>query len=370
MPSRLYPRMPENAVRSQSQQLDGERLGLQILDELPAPVFLANQSRQILFANRAMCALLKAEPERIIGMRPGEVLACENSTQVEEGCGCSEKCAACGALRSILEALQGHAQSDECRMIRNGSAGLEAFDLRISARPVSDAGIPLVLVHVADISDEKRRNNLETIFFHDVLNVAGSIRGFADILLAYDLKNPREVLLQLQEAAQQMIDEVEAQRLLARAENGDLNPVREPLESWQLLERVVKMLRGHEVASGRTVTIADESCREIFLSDQTLLVRSLVNLGKNALEASDEGETVTLKAKRHGGGICFEVHNRAVMTPEVQQQVFQRSFSTRGSGRGVGTYSVRLLVERYLAGQVTFVSDNASGTRFTISLPA
>lgn len=33
-----------------------------------------------------------------------------------------------------------------------------------------------------------------------------------------------------------------------------------------------------------------------------------------------------------------------------QLQIFQRSFSTKGKGRGLGTYSIKLLTERYLKG--------------------
>jgi signal transduction histidine kinase len=58
------------------------------------------------------------------------------------------------------------------------------------------------------------------------------------------------------------------------------------------------------------------------------------------------------------------------MPPDVRHQLFQRSFSTKGSGRGLGTYSVRLLTERYLDGTVTFTSDEATGTRFDIRIPA
>ena len=43
-------------------------------------------------------------------------------------------------------------------------------------------------------------------------------------------------------------------------------------------------------------------------------------------------------------GLTFSVHNAAVMPPEVQMQVFQRSFSTKSeAGRGIGTHSMKLL---------------------------
>ena len=69
------------------------------------------------------------------------------------------------------------------------------------------------------------------------------------------------------------------------------------------------------------------------------------------------------------GTPVFSVHNETVMSEAVQAQVFQRSFSTKGaSGRGVGTYSVRMLTERYLGGEVAFSSSADEGTRFVVRL--
>jgi sensor histidine kinase regulating citrate/malate metabolism len=51
-------------------------------------------------------------------------------------------------------------------------------------------------------------------------------------------------------------------------------------------------------------------------------------------------------------------------------QLFQRSFSTKAAtGRGVGTYSMRLLGEQYLGGRVEFTSREPDGTTFTLILP-
>jgi sensor histidine kinase regulating citrate/malate metabolism len=49
--------------------------------------------------------------------------------------------------------------------------------------------------------------------------------------------------------------------------------------------------------------------------------------------------------------------------------IFQRSFSTKGFGRGLGTYSIRLLTERYLKGSVSFTSSALSGTIFRVRYP-
>lgn len=57
------------------------------------------------------------------------------------------------------------------------------------------------------------------------------------------------------------------------------------------------------------------------------------------------------------------------MPDEVKLQIFQRSFSTKGRGRGIGTYSIKLFTEKYLEGKVSFTSKEGEGTVFTVELP-
>jgi sensor histidine kinase regulating citrate/malate metabolism len=90
---------------------------------------------------------------------------------------------------------------------------------------------------------------------------------------------------------------------------------------------------------------------------------------KNALEAVGEGETVTMGCKASSRGLKFWVHNAGYITPDVQSQIFKWSFSTKGKNRGLGTYGMRLLSERYLRGQVSFTSTPEGGTTFTVRLP-
>lgn len=95
----------------------------------------------------------------------------------------------------------------------------------------------------------------------------------------------------------------------------------------------------------------------------------MLNLLKNALEASTTGETIDIGCSLSNQTIVFWVKNSGAMTESVKSQLFQRSFSTKGSGRGVGTYSVKLLTERYLGGKVDFQSSIQEGTIFYIYLP-
>jgi signal transduction histidine kinase len=91
----------------------------------------------------------------------------------------------------------------------------------------------------------------------------------------------------------------------------------------------------------------------------------------NGLEAAPAGGAVRVWSEPAGdGGARFHVQSPAVMPPEVQARVFQRSFSTKAAaGRGLGTYGMKLLGERLLGGEVSFVSREDVGTIFTVALP-
>ena len=106
------------------------------------------------------------------------------------------------------------------------------------------------------------------------------------------------------------------------------------------------------------------------VSDRTLVNRVLGNMVKNALEAIEPGQRVLLGCTGSTDAVEFWVQNPGIMPREVQLQVFQRSFSTKGRGRGLGTYSIKLLTEHYLNGKAWFTTSIDEGTTFVIRLPA
>ena len=73
-------------------------------------------------------------------------------------------------------------------------------------------------------------------------------------------------------------------------------------------------------------------------------------------------------AEDTGDTVKFWVKNDKVIPIYVQAQLFQRSFSTKDSSRGIGTYSVKLLTENYLKGKVSFVSNETDKTVFSVEL--
>ena len=103
-------------------------------------------------------------------------------------------------------------------------------------------------------------------------------------------------------------------------------------------------------------------------TDPELLSRVVLNMAVNAVEASAPGETVSLSAVLEEQAIRFQVHNQGEIPEAYRSRIFQRSFSTKGStGRGLGTYAMKLFGESVLGGQVGF-ETSAEGTTFWIRL--
>jgi signal transduction histidine kinase len=114
---------------------------------------------------------------------------------------------------------------------------------------------------------------------------------------------------------------------------------------------------------------ADGSAWPTIRVDAVLLRRILVNMVKNAVEASGRGDDIRIGFKDETGGLTIWVWNPAVMGEETKRRVFERSYSTKGRGRGLGTYGMRLSAERYLGGTIRFQSAHGEGTRFELWLP-
>jgi signal transduction histidine kinase len=356
------------AVRADRDLLSSHEMLQPIIDAMPHSVALLNEHRQVVAANEAMIEQLgDGNVEALLGLRPGEILSCRNAAASPSGCGTHQGCGLCGAIAAIMAAQSGQTTTRECQV---AVAGGGAAELRVKASPFSVGERDFVLIALQDIADEKRRAVLERTFFHDILNVAGGIRGIATVLESTEsTAELQEYLPLLSFTTEQLIEEIHAQRDLLAAESGRLETSDGRVGSLEVLREVAALYRNHPGGEGVHVVVDPDSGDSDMLVTRALLVRVLGNMLKNALEASRPGQSVRTGCRGDGEHVEFWVWNEAVMPQEIQLQVFNRSFSTKGTGRGIGTYSMKLLTERYLGGEVAFASAEGRGTEFRIRVP-
>lgn len=332
-------------------------------------VVILNDRREVVFANRYLQNLLQLESlDQVYGRPPGELLDCPHAFEDGGGCGFTEACESCGAHRTIRACGRGEHSIQECRILQRTSG--HALDLRVSGTPVRFGDEGFTILTLTDISHEKRRQALERVFFHDLMNLATGIVAYSAVVKrATQPDSVRDAAQSISKLVRQLAEEIRAQRELIEAEADELEPRCEPIAIREALDRVIETYRGHQVAQQRSLVLDPQAADAEFTSDQNLLSRVLGNLVKNALEAAGPGEQVTVGCTAEDHEVRFQVHNPGHMPRDVQLQIFQRSFSTKGAGRGLGTYSVKLLTERYLKGRVWFTSTAADGTTFYVSYP-
>jgi two-component system, sensor histidine kinase RegB len=113
--------------------------------------------------------------------------------------------------------------------------------------------------------------------------------------------------------------------------------------------------------------------REALLSGPPrALAEALRGLLKNAVQASDAGAPVTLRATAAGGQITVAVQDRGRgMTADVLSRVGEPFFTTKvpGEGMGLGLFLTRALAEQ-LGGTFQISSIPGAGTSARIDLPA
>ncbi|MBI4348562.1 MAG: PAS domain-containing sensor histidine kinase [Elusimicrobia bacterium] len=352
-------------VRRQAQRLSEVPLLCTLLDGIPDHVFVLNARRQIVFANRSARERLSTERDGLLGARPGEALGCANAVREMGGCGTSEFCTACGIGLAMLRVERGLPAEEDARI--PGVPGREDAEVQAVVTPFSVGSERFVLLALRDRSEESRRLALERVFFHDLLNTAGGLLHLADLFpIAPDADLP-ELSSVLSRLSQRLVDEIVAQRDLAAVERGEYHAEAEAVDARAALESAAEVYRHHRAGRDRSIKVSDGPTAALSL-DPRLLGRVLGNLLKNALEAERPGAEVRLGCRLEPGRVCLWVANASAMPRPVQLQVFQRSFSTKGPGRGLGTYGAKLITERYLGGELEFDSG-PQGTEFRVLLP-
>ena len=367
MPTKFAPpeRLSATEIATLAGQLRSEIL-LPWLDGVPVGVLVLNSYRQIVFCNEAFRQLAQKELGEVLGLRPGEALGCIHSRQEPGGCGCSESCRHCGAALAILKSLRGEADCQECRMLRRLEGADIPMDLQVFTRPVDFGGGVFSLLTAVDIGHEKRLRYLERTMYHDLINLAGGMNNLAD-LMDMDCAD-HETMALFAGCTRRLLGEVLYHRDLAAAEAGNLSVTKEAVALPEFLARIAQACNdGTRICSARVRL--DVCCASVD-TDRRLLGHVLRNMLQNALDAAPPGSEVVLACREGGGfgqGVLIRVENPGEMPPEIRNQLFKRYVSTRGPDRGLGTYVMRLLTEKYLCGRIAFESANGR-TSFTLEL--
>ncbi len=330
-----------------------------------------NQNRQILSVNKTLLKSLQIEDiTEILGLRPGEALDCVHSTEMPGGCGTSEHCVTCGAaIAMVLSLERGSPEEKECAMEVKKEGKNEDLYLRIRSHPIDVNGNILILLFLQDISYQQKLIALERIFFHDISNLISVLMNTSNTLANGKIDKKEKAIERINTITSRLAQEVNVQRRLMKSDLNSGNNSQSLIPVSLVFKTINSMVTDHPFAQGKKLLFIPLE-KDIFVyTDLSLVTRVICNMVINALEASEKGDEIMIGANNDDDQVTFGVKNKQVIPSAVQKRIFQRNFSTKpGIGRGLGTYSMKLLGEEFLGGKVAFTTSEEEGTEFTITL--
>jgi len=168
----------------------------ELLDAIPAFVFLMDDDVNILEYNASAGALIRGDRGEILRRRGGDVLHCVHAHDAPGGCGRGIDCKRCLLRRAVNQAVAGaRCVRSRVRMQLEGSGRKKPRELYIlvSAAPLSRHGKKRALVILEDVAELMRLQDLMPICIcckrvrtaHKAWKDVGSyLQGDLDVLLA------------------------------------------------------------------------------------------------------------------------------------------------------------------------------------------
>jgi len=188
--------------------------------------------------------------------------------------------------------------------------------------------------------------------------------GTATAATPEEMAEQRE-LLDVLGSETQRIDRI-VQQFLEYARPPRLSPRRVDLS--ELLSALASSVTALAAARGvRVVTDVGDAGAAVLDPDQ--FKQAVDNLLRNAIEASPEGGTVTVRAARTGDGhrIVVEDHGGGIAAEHLPR-IFDLYFTTKADGTGVGLAVTHQIVEAH-GGSIEVDTTPGRGTRMIVNVP-
>ncbi len=203
---------------------------------------------------------------------------------------------------------------------------------------------------------------------HEVRNPIGGIALFAGAL-SEELQPGASVTAEVRQHVMKIQREVEylkriVEDFLQFARDEHLAKSR--FEVRSMLDAAAELVRTEAAAHDNEVRVfAEAASLEV---DQNLLIAAMVNLLKNAIQASPEGAPIEVRGSKRDGTYRIEVADRGPGVPEAnREKIFEPFFTTREKGTGLGLPLARKVVRAH-RGEIA-VQCSPGLTVFRVDLP-
>lgn len=205
---------------------------------------------------------------------------------------------------------------------------------------------------------------------HEVRNPIGGIGLFAGLLAEELGRDPSDP--SLAEAREQVVRIQREIQYLQRVVDDFLDfameqkLARSPCSAGAIVRSAVELVQPD--AHQRQVTVQISAAPAVVDADQSLLIAAIVNLLKNAIQASPDQGTVGISARSSDGMYKIEVRDHGPGIPvDAQEKIFEPFYSTKEKGTGLGLSLAQKIIEAH-GGEIELQSSPGL-TVFKVRIP-
>lgn len=144
---------------------------------------------------------------------------------------------------------------------------------------------------------------------------------------------------------------------------------KEPASLTEIVETALNIISYDKAAKRRAIVRKFEASPTVPVNKDKL-VQVLINLLRNAIQATDEDDEITVELTTRGALAVIQVHDTGSgIQPKHLRKIWQPFFTTKGEeGTGLGLDICKRIVEGH-HGHIACESQVGKGTTFSIELP-
>ena len=251
-----------------------------------------------------------------------------------------------------------------------GLIGKGQWDSEISVETRDEIGLLARTLDDMRRSIKDRDNRLQMMLSgiaHEVRNPLGGMSLFVELL--------REDLAQDENASKHLARISAELDYLTRVVNDFLDFARkrgleiESIDIAEECEQLSDLLAADMAQKKLSMRVdLDDGVEKIF-ADRERLRQALLNLLRNAIQASAEEGEINLSFSREGGDCVISIADQGKGIPEDRREkIFEPFYTNRQKGTGLGLALVKKIVDAH-GGHISFSTETGAGTTFTIRLP-
>lgn len=355
--------MAETVARREGELRESEERFRGIFENVCDAMFIGDVEGRLLAVNGVACKRLGYTEAELLSMRVSDLDANNGDERVHE----------------IIENLP-----DDRAVIFE--VVLQAKDgtripAEISCRAMIYDGQRAFMSLARDITDkknlEKMREDIDYIIQHDLKAPLNGLINLPQIM-----KNDPNLTLEqvellqcIEDSGRNMLRMIEMSLGIMNMERGKYQCTPYPFDILNTVRNVTQELC--DLAQRREIRMdilaqgdqATDSSTFAVKGEEHLCYMMLTNLITNAIEASPEGERITISVSEDAGDGLVSIHNTGMVPPEIRGRFFEKYITSgRFAGTGLGTY-IASLFARVQGGSISLDTSEEGATTVVVRLP-